>query len=228
MSGLCQLASEWTGASLPVVSVAELKVDGWRALYLRDWEGRARLYTRNGYRIEGVDHILHELDAWERHAGCQMFLDGEFVVDRGGDTLLSTKQWCETGWRQGGNAGTFHLFDGFPLDQWQAGGSDAPWIERKRRLEALALSVASDEDHAWTWRPRSFGQGEGESPVRLVEHRQVFTAQCVVDHAQEIWNAGGEGVMVKDAEAPYQRNRCRTWLKVKRGQAWARKWNIAA
>ena len=225
---LCQLASTWGGASPPTVAISEQKHDGWRALWLRNHEGKPGLYTRGGYKIEGVSHIEHEIEAFERHAGQPMFFDAEFVVDRGGDTLLATKQWCETGWKQGGNAGALYLFDGFPLAEWQAGGCDTPMLERKAALEALALSVERDEAHQWDWRPRSFGQGEGEQPVRLVDHRPVFTAQCVIEHAQEIWASGGEGCMIKDGSAPYRRNRNPAWSKVKRGQAWTKKWRLAA
>lgn len=224
---LCQLAGSWGGNAMPLHTVAETKHNGWRALYLRDHDGKPGLWTRGGIPIEGTGHILHELAAWERAAGEPMFFDGEFVVD-GPDTLAATKHWCETGWKMGGTAGTFWLFDGFPLSDWRRGGSERPWYVRKALLEAYALSVASDAAHAWDWRPGSRGQGEGSEPVKLVEHAYVWTPHCVIDMAREVWAAGLEGLMLKDAEAPYRRNRSDAWLKVKQGQAWTKRWRIAA
>jgi hypothetical protein len=82
--------------------VAEQKVDAFRALYLRNREGKPGLWTRNGYPIEGVGHILHQLAAMERIAGEPLMIDGEFCVGDGPDTLATTKAWCERDWKQGG------------------------------------------------------------------------------------------------------------------------------
>lgn len=224
---LSQLATDWRGA-LPGWAVAECKFDGWRGLYLRDRDGRAGLFTRNGQTIHGVDHILHELAAWERHAGERLFLDGEFVVGDGPDTLATTKHWCETGHKAGGNAGTFHVFDGFAYDDWFRGGTDRPWFERKARLEQIALAVKSDEAHAWDWRPKSRGADEQQQPVRVVPHQDLWTVDDAVQMACEMWAAGLEGIVIKDADAPYQRTRSPAWLKC--GRPWQAKigWRKAA
>lgn len=214
---LCQLAGAWDGRSIPPAAITQEKRDGWRALYLRNWQGRPGLYTRGGQEIHGAEHILHELAAWERHAGQPMFFDGEFMVGEGSTSLARTKAWCEREWKQGGTAGRFHLFDGFAYVDWQRGGTAMPWHERNRRLRCLADAVAADEEHAWTWRPGSRGADDA-SPVILEPSRHAYTLQCAIDHAHEIWAGQGEGVVLKDWDAPYLLGRNRAWLKI--GRPW--------
>lgn len=217
---LCQLARQWTG-SLPLWTVGEVKHGGWRCLWLRDWKGSPRLFTRNGHDIPGTAHIAHELLAFERHAGERLFLDGEFCVDDGPDTLASTKHWCETGHKLGGTAGTFHVFDGFSYDEWFRGGCERPWFERKARIDHLALAVKSDADHAWDWRPGSRGADLDAEPVQIVPHRDLWHVDDALQMAAEMWRAGLEGCIFKDAEAPYQRTRNRAWMKC--GRPWQSK-----
>jgi len=227
-SQLCQLVGNWDGRTLPDGAVVEQKVDAWRALYIRDHEGRPGLWTRNGMPIEGVGHILHEIEAFERHAGEPLFIDGEFCVGDGPDTLASTKAWCERGWKGGGEAGTYHAFDAMPFADWQRGGTETPWIERKERLLALALAVKSCPDHAWTWRAGSRGRDDGAEPVRVVPHRDVWHVDDVLEAACEMWAANLEGVVIKSMWGGYQRKRSPEWQKV--GRPWRDKlqWKRAA
>lgn len=220
---LCQLVGNWDGHTLPYGAVIEQKVDAWRALYIRDWQGKPGLYTRNGMPIEGVGHILHACEAMERHAGEPLMLDGEFCVGDGPDTLAATKRWCEAGWKQGGEAGTFHAFDVMPFADWQRGGTDTPWIERKERLIALGLSVETDASYQWEWRAGSRGRDEGRQAVRVVPHRDAWTIDDVFEAAGAMWAAGLEGVVVKDLWAPYRRQRVQHWAKV--GRPWRDKMN---
>lgn len=223
---LSQLAAEWRG-TLPALTVAEVKYDGFRCLWLRDRQGVPCLYSRNGMPLPGLEHIEHELRAWERHAGERMFFDGEFLVD-GPDTLSSTKRWCESGHKLGGTAGRFMLFDGFAYNDWMRGGTDTPWFERKAQLEQLAAAVAADEAHHWDWRAGSRGADEQQQPVRVVPHQDLWTADDALHMAVEMWRAGLEGIVIKDAEQGYQRTRSAAWMKV--GRPWQSKiaWMEAA
>lgn len=222
---LSQLATEWKGA-LPAWAVAECKFDGFRALWLRDRDGEPRLFSRNGHDLPGTEHIAHELLAFERHAGQPMFFDGEYIVGDGPDTLAATKRWCEAGHKLGGTAGTFHLFDGFAYDEWFRGGTDRPWFERKARLEQLALAVGSDAEHRWTWRPGA--RSDEPCPVRVVPHVDLWTVDDALQMVAEMWRAGLEGIVIKDAQAPYQRTRNAAWMKC--GRPWQSKihWRLAA
>lgn len=217
---LCQLASDFRG-QLPSGGVlAEVKYDGFRCLFLPDINGRERLFTRNGMPIEGCDHILYHLQRMREAAGEPLFIDGELVVD---GTLAATKRWVESGWRQGGEAGHFHAFDCMTHEEWKAGGTATPLYQRKARLRDLVEQASADD---WDWRPGSKGRDEGAIPVSLVEDQWAFDAADVIEAARRVWAAGGEGLMLKDAEAPYQRKRSGAWLKVK--QCNISKWRLAA
>lgn len=209
---ICQLASAWDFQTLPCGGMlAEEKIDGFRAVYLRDWRGVPRLFTRGGQPIEGVGHILHRLDIMERCAGEPMVFDGEFQVD---GCLSATKAWCERGWKGGGEAGTLHLFDCMPAADWKAGGSTEPHYRRRQRLEQL-MAAADAHPLSWEWRPRSRGKEPSGPAVVMVEGHWVGDVADVMDAARRIWSAGGEGLMLKDAESPYLRGRQPFWRKVK-------------
>jgi ATP-dependent DNA ligase len=200
----------------------EQKIDGWRALRFPGIDGKVRLWTRNGYPIEGTGHILHRLALMERVAGEPMVFDGEFQV---GGTLEATKHWCERGWRLGEEAGTFYAFDCLTLAEWRAGGTDRPLYERKAQLQALARAVDEDPALSWEWRPGSHGRDESGA-VQVLADGWATDAADVIDAVQRVWAIGGEGCMLKDASAPYRRTRSIAWQKVK-AENWA-KWKVAA
>lgn len=157
-SSLCQLASAWNGKAIPDHgTMAETKIDGWRALYFPDHTGARRLWTRNGYEMADVGHVLHKLAMMERPAGVPMFFDGEFQV---GGTLASTKAYCERDWKSGIEAGAYHAFDCLPLADWRRNDSTAPLTQRKRMLadlyqasEGQGLAAGSRSTLPWkSWR----------------------------------------------------------------------------
>ena len=216
---LCQLGCDWNGAMPAGGVMLEPKIDGWRCLYFRGRDGQARLWTRNGMPIEGADHILHRCRLLESVAGLPLFIDGEYQVD---GSLAATKAWAERGWRQGGDRGLFHAFDVLPYAEWLEGGSDCPLHERKAMLVDLAGKVENDPALSWEWRPGSHGRDGEASPLIVMPDLWAFDAGDVLDAANRVWASNGEGVMVKDAESPYERNRNGSWLKVKHGGPWRR------
>lgn len=222
-NSLCQLAGDWRGHVPAGGWIVEPKIDGWRCLYLTGIDGKPRLFTRQGHLIEGAGHIAYRLGLMERAAGEPMVFDGEFQV---GDSLAATKYWCETGWKAGGEAGTFHAFDCLTMAEWRAGGSNMPLYERKARLQALARAVDEDEGLSWEWRAGSRGDDAWRASCPILPDEWAFNAGDVLAAARRIWAAVGEGVMLKDAEAPYRRNRNAAWQKVK--QTNAHYWRRAA
>lgn len=214
-ASLCQLAGRW-GGKVPDGGIAcEEKRDGWRALWFPGIDGKPGLWTRQGQAIEGAAHIAHWLSIMEHVAGVPMMFDGEFQVD---GTLAATKQWCERGWRTGGNAGRLYLFDAVPLADWQAGHCETRWIDRKAHLaDIMRRALASPL--AWEWAPGTRGKHEGALPVEILPDTWLFTADDVRDEARRVWASGGEGLMLKDPEAPYTRSRSDAWLKVKQDGA---------
>lgn len=207
MNSLCALATDWRGDMPRDGCIAQVKVDGWRALWFRGRDGVSRLWSRNGMPLEGVDHITHRLRQMEREAGEAMFFDAEFQVD---GTLAATKHWCETGWKRGGNAGKLFLFDCMTFKEWQRGGTDRPLYQRRATLEALLGATGED----WDWRPGSRG-ADDPTAIQTVPETWVFDVAHVMSEVSRVWATGGEGIMLKDPMAGYQRKRSSAWLKVK-------------
>lgn len=222
-TSLCQLAGDWRGDVPAGGLMAESKIDGWRAIYLTGIDGKPHLFTRNGHLIEGVGHIIYRLGLMEHAAGEPMFFDGEFQV-RG--SLGRTKQWCEGGWRHGGEAGIFHAFDCLTMSEWRTGGTDMPLYQRKARLADLARAVDEDDSLSWEWRAGSRGDESWRTSCPILPDQWVWDAGGVLNEARRVWATGGEGLMLKDAEAPYRRNRNAAWQKVK--QANFHHWKKAA
>lgn len=215
-TSLVQLVGEYRGALPEGQWVASQKIDGWRAAWFRGIDGRPRLWTRNGHPIAGVDHILARCAAMEEAAGEPLFIDGELQID---GTLLATKAWCERGHKLGGSNGTLFAFDCLTQSEWRAGGSDMPWIERQKRLHALVSAT-----EALPRDPRWFRATDGQSVP--LDYFQALPGEIVHSHAgvlraaEEVWAAGGEGLVLKRWDAPYRRNRSQYWLKVKQEQKW--------
>jgi ATP-dependent DNA ligase len=218
---LCQLATDWRGDIPSGGTWAEVKHDGWRAPRFPGRDELTRLWTRNGHVIEGVAHILHRLEVIEAAFGEPMLFDSEFQVD---GSLLATKTWCERGWKFGGNAGVLHLFDAVPLSEWRNGGSSAPLYERKAKLAAAVKSVAGVAPLSWELGEANPNHAECADPVRLVEGMWLADTATVVQTVKGVWAAGGEGLVLKDADAPYQRKRSPAWRKVKRENM--TKWSV--
>jgi ATP-dependent DNA ligase len=95
---------------------------------------------------------------------------------------------------------------------------------RKARLQALARAVDEDEALSWEFRPGSRGDDAWRASCPILPDDWVSDANEAMALASRIWAAGGEGVMIKDAEAPYRRNRNAAWQKVKQDnyQHWSK------
>jgi len=223
VTSLCQLAGDWRGNLPPGGVLSEPKIDGWRCLAFRGIDGKFRLWTRQGMPIEGADHVLYKLGLMDRAAGGPMFWDGEIQV---GGSLAATKQWFEGGWKRGGERGTFHAFDCMTQAEWRAGGSSMPLYQRKAQLAAIMRAVDEDEALSWEYRPGSKGDDAWRSSVTILPDLWLETPADVIAEARRVWAGGGEGLVLKDAEAPYRRNRNAGWLKVKAENM--HKWRKAA
>lgn len=211
-SSLCQLAGTWNG-SAPANGgcIAEQKYDGFRALYFRDHEGKPTLWTRNGHPIEATGHILHKLAAMEAVAGESLFFDGEFQVD---GCLSATKAHCERGYKTGIEAGTFYAFDVLTEREWRANDCDRPLIDRKAMLKHIS-DESGNMDDGWEWRAGTRGKEPDAPTVEISDGEWCNDVGEIMDLANRVWVAGGEGLVLKDAESVYRRERSKTWMKVK-------------
>jgi len=184
---LCQLASDWRGKLQPGNWLAQQKVDGVRALWIN-----GDLVTREGVSIGGTDHIRRELRELERAAGARLFVDGEFQVD--GNLAATMRHFNQRG--RYGDAGTLFVFDVLPHNQWLANASEKPLTARLMQLQRL-VDVTQ---------PKT---------IRMIPSGPVANEADVTRLAEAMWRADLEGLVVKRADARYERRRSKEWRKVK-------------
>ncbi|MEA3043809.1 MAG: bifunctional non-ous end joining protein LigD [Sphingomonadales bacterium] len=163
----------------------EMKYDGYRCL-LALAGGEAKIYTRTGLDWTGKFPEIAEA-AGAIPCGSAL-LDGEIVaLDDKGNTGFSALQQAIS---EGGRGLSLFLFDALEIDGENL--EKRANIERKQRLASLL--------------------GEGRPPFILyADHiigkgEKLFEAMCA---------AGQEGIISKQAAAPYRHARTKNWLKVK-------------
>jgi bifunctional non-homologous end joining protein LigD len=164
----------------------EVKHDGYRML-ARIAGGRALLFTRTGRDWSAkLPRLAGALEALGLH---DSWLDGEIVVP--GPQGRSSFQALQNAFEEGKDAGiVYYLFDAPFLE-----GRDLralPLRERKRRLARLVSS-------------------KGGGSVRLSEH----LAGTAEDILAEACRLGLEGLIGKEAGAPYVSGRSKSWIKLK-------------
>jgi bifunctional non-homologous end joining protein LigD len=166
----------------------EIKCDGYRAIAAVAGD-RAKIYTRNG--LDWTDRFAPLVEPLKDLPCESALLDGEIAIaDKKGHTNFSALQMALKEDRAGFG---FYAFDLLHLD-----GTDLrkrPLIERKKLLQTL-LSGAPKQgpilysDHI---------EGEGD---------RAFGRACDLKL---------EGIVSKQANAPYRSGRTKTWLKSKCG-----------
>jgi ATP-dependent DNA ligase len=186
---LCQLVRDYAG-NPPARDgvIVEDKKDGWRMLWIN-----SELVTREGAPIHGADHIAEQLRRIEHKLCRPMFFDGEFIVANSFD---ATQAHMATRGRNG-DQGTLWLFDMMDMDVWRGDACGEALTARRRRLDALAVELT------------------GEA-VQILPWRYFETAADIEADAAEVIAAGGEGIVMKDPNAVYRRQRSNAWQRIKR------------
>lgn len=168
----------------------ERKLDGERLLVFRDGD-RLRLMTRNRHEVSDTWPELAE--ALVRQSVQDFVADGEVVAFDGDVSSFSRLQGrlqisdSERA-RESGIPVYLYLFDLLHL-----AGHDVTGLPLRRRKALLKQAL------------------EFEDPVRFTPHRNEDGEA----YFEEACEKGWEGVIAKDAEAPYTQTRSRKWLKFK-------------
>ena len=166
----------------------EMKYDGYRCLAAISGE-QVRLYTRTGQ--DWTDKFKAIVPPLTRITAGTALLDGELCAfDGRGRTDFST---LKDHLSNGGSL-TYFAFD--LVEQDGENLASLPLIERKARLEKLLGKI--DASSLVQFSPHVAGNG-----------RRVFDTVC---------REGHEGIIAKQASAPYRSERTRSWLKVKCGK----------
>lgn len=169
--------------------IFERKLDGVRAVCVREGGNRPQLYSRNQKPIgESYPELV---DALEAQAASRFVADGEIVAFDGGQTSFARLQnrIHLTGRQRIAATGVtvyYYLFDLLVYDQHDA--RRLPLRQRKRLLRDAF---------------------EFADPLRLTPHRNTDGKA----YYREACSRGWEGVIAKRADSPYRTGRTRDWLK---------------
>lgn len=205
----CQLATDCEGRpEMSGVKRIEPKLDGVRVLMVcqidPDTDAAAVVaYSRNGQVFENFGHIESQLaNAMPYLAGrsghCAFVLDGE-ITDSSFQSLMRQARRKKNVNLEGA---VFNVFDFIPLDDFQRGHWNDQLHKRLRVLNQIKPTI------------------EKLPGVKLLDHIEVdldtalgrdrFDRYC-----RDTVDAGFEGVMIKDLDAPYLCKRTTHWLKWK-------------
>jgi DNA ligase-1 len=206
----CQLAKDAADheAKLKGNKILDYKLDGVRVLAViqRVNTGtlsamlmpKITLHSRNGKVFENFKHIEEQI-AWAAKD-----LEADWVLD--GEITSSTFQSLMTQVHRKKDANAsdavFNLFDAVPLKDFLKGKYKVPQIKRSEDLRDLMGYFRECEN------------------IQLLDYKEVnldtdegkATLDFMRDEAAKL---GLEGVMVKDANAPYECKRTDAWLKIK-------------
>jgi bifunctional non-homologous end joining protein LigD len=168
--------------------IHEIKFDGYR-VQVHLIKGKVKIFTRNGHDWTNRFHLIAEsFDIPVERA----IFDGEVVVIKDGRTNFSELQAALASGRQGSMA--FYAFDLLFLEGFDLRKS--PQIERKRVLKML------------------FDETRLASPIVYSDHLLIDGNKMYAHACKLNW----EGIISKNAEAPYRSGRSEGWLKVKCSQ----------
>lgn len=171
---------------LPRFAAVEVKVDGICSLLIDN-----RIVTLEGQPFDAALHCLPGLQELEERMGQgPLFIHGEYVEDGGFDATLSA-------FKKGRGTGTIWVHDAIPLDQWRTNSADEAYYPRKARL----VNAVQEVDCPFVGGLAGFKLDPDGSDL--------------FDKFGEVRRHNYEGLVIKDMDAPYRRERCRDWLRLK-------------
>ena len=211
----CQLATNSEGRpEMKGTKRLEPKLDGVRALFMvipSDSEVTVICFSRNGKVFENFGHIEEQIHAnyTKMVRACngvdqgRSLIDG-FVLD--GEVIGNTFQELMRQARRKSDAqaddSVLNIFDIIPLQDFRAGHWNAQLRKRIALLDAIRPVVDTLPN------------------VELLPHIMVDLDTAagkdqLERYAKDNVNAGFEGIMIKELEAPYQCKRSTDWMKWK-------------
>lgn len=160
---------------------------------------RVTLHSRNGKVFENFKHIEEQIAMALKDVDSDWVLDGEITSD----TFQSLMTQVHRKKDADASDAIFNVFDAVPLDVFLKGKYNKPQLERSKHLKGMM-----DEYFYSTSYVRCLNYIEADLSTdagkELLEEMR--------DNAASM---GLEGVMVKDANAPYECKRTDAWLKIK-------------
>lgn len=202
----CQLATDINKVNtekFPTYSYLEAKYDGNRVLWFIYKNGKYDAYSRNGKLFHNFDVVGQQLALL---ANSPDFPEDGMVID--GEIISKDFNTLQTQARRKTDAqfeGLFMAFDVLTITQFLNQERTAPLSIRREVLE-----------DAIGWLEKEIPEG---CLVELSYAEKGVNAQTdmtrIMDLFEQQVEAGFEGIMVKDANAPYEFKRTKSWLKMK-------------
>lgn len=212
----CQLATDSAKheKKLRGKKLIEAKLDGIRALALVDKRfpesTKVTLYTRNGKQLENFPHIEEQLaeclklwytgTPWQDNRIDKFLFDGEIMSDNFQALMKQAQRKKDVDTT---NA-VFNIFDVIPLVYFNKG----KWtVSQEKRsfdwLGSLRNRVNENCESLHIVKPLivDLDTAEGHDVMRR--------------YAEDVVSMGYEGIMIKDAKAPYECKRGTAWMKWK-------------
>ena len=190
----------------------EVKYDGERAnLICFPRDNEIYVLTRRAKRrerIEQVEPFRDQVLAFCRtlNGGSQrpLFLDGEFLARRWNDTSSIVRRTVNFNEEKFLSNVRAILWDWSPLDQYLAGRFDMPWLRRKSVLLHAAGKIRPGEHLV-----------QVSQNICVAGHVAVYDAAQLQDEYAKRLDAGHEGVLLKDMNAPHVFKRTKALVKLK-------------
>jgi len=207
----CQLASNCEGRpEMKGIKRLEPKLDGVRVIMLialADDGQHITCYSRNGKIFENFTHIEEQIggqlkkliNSVDNRALLNGFvLDGEVI----GNTFQELMRQARRKENVQASDSVFNVFDIIPMQDFARGRWNSPLSKRIDMLERLRPVIDTMPN------------------VELLPHLMVDldTAEGknqLERYARDQVNAGFEGIMIKDVDAPYECKRSTAWMKWK-------------
>jgi len=206
----CQLAKdgadEANAKKVAGVKMLDIKLDGVRLLTFVDKEARTvTQYTRNGKVNDNFTHIRGIFEAIMDELPCSMVFDGE-ITGKNFQELMTQVNRSE---KVATEDTKLALFDMLPVADFKAGRCKMP---QKDRHTAMVGFFNSSQAIMGTLQ---YGKAVYVVPKLTVDLRTPEGQKAFKEFNREAVEAGYEGIMVKDPEAPYETKRTFAWLKIK-------------
>lgn len=206
----CQLATNSEGRpEMKGIKRLEPKLDGVRVLMtvgFPDYGGiQITCYSRNGKIFENFQHIEEQIENYAdilrrtlRQKAGSFVLDGEVVGNSFQELMRQARRKEDVQ----NDDSVFHIFDVIPIEDFLRGHWNAQLSKRLAILEKMQPTIDKMPN------------------VELLPHIQVDLdteegQAALHKYAQDMVDAGYEGIMIKDLDAPYECNRSKSWLKWK-------------
>jgi len=201
----CQLATDSEKHQKKLVGdkFIQCKLDGVRVITIVDKFGNVEIFSRNGKKFENFGHIAEQIS---KIAGpiChsiqaqKVVLDGEIMSE---DFQALMKQ-ARRKYDADASDSVYHIFDMINHGAFVKGKSQVEQHIRQQILDSIKPTIMSQ--------PNLFVEDYLRVNLNLVEgHDQMRR------YADDAVANGFEGIMIKDATAPYQCKRSTAWLKWK-------------